>query len=33
MRIKEFDIIEIGVEEGVGLGSRITDFLLPNVGS
>jgi hypothetical protein len=31
MRIKEFDIVEIGVEEGVGRGSRITYILLPNV--
>jgi hypothetical protein len=28
---KEFEIIEIGVEEGVDLGSAITDSLLPNV--
>ena len=33
MRIvtKEFEIIEIGVEEGVDLGSKIKDSLLPNV--
>jgi hypothetical protein len=28
---KEFEIVEIEVEEGVYLGSRIKDSLLPNV--
>ena len=27
---EEFDIIKIGVEEGVDLGSKIKDSLLPN---
>ena len=31
MRTKEFEIIGIGVEEGVDLGSRIKESLLPNV--
>ena len=29
--IKEFEISEISVEEGVDLGSKIKDSLLPNV--
>ena len=28
---KEFEIIAMGVEEGVDLGSGIKDFLLPNL--
>ena len=28
---KEFEIVEIGVEEGVDLGFGIEDSLLPNV--
>ena len=28
---KKFEIVEIGVEEGVDLGSGIKDSLLPNV--
>ena len=28
---KEYEIVEIGVGEGVDLGSGIKDFLLPNV--
>ena len=31
IRTKEFEIIEIIVEEGVDLGSGIKDSLLPNV--
>jgi hypothetical protein len=29
--IKEYGIVEIGVKEGVDLGSQIKDFLLPNL--
>jgi hypothetical protein len=28
---KEFEIVEIGIEEGVDLGSKVKDSLLPNV--
>ena len=28
---KEFEIVEIGVEEGVDLGSEIKDSFLPNL--
>ena len=31
MRTKEFEVVEIGVEEGVDPGSRTIDFVLPNV--
>jgi len=31
MRFKEFEIVDIGVEEGVDLGFEIEDILLPNV--
>jgi hypothetical protein len=30
IKIKEFEIVEIGVEGGDDLGSGIKDFLLPN---
>ena len=30
-RVKEFEIVKIGVEEGVDLGFGIKDSLLPNV--
>ena len=30
-RTKEFESVEIGVEEGVDLGSRVKDSLLPNL--
>ena len=28
---KEFEIVRIGVEEGINLGSKIKDSLLPNL--
>ena len=31
MRTKELEIVEIGVEVGVGLGSVIKDYILRNV--
>jgi hypothetical protein len=31
MRTKGYEIVEIGVEEGLDLGSRINDCMLPNV--
>jgi hypothetical protein len=31
IKIKEFEIVEIGVEEGVDLGFEIKDSLLPNI--
>jgi hypothetical protein len=30
-RTKEFEIVEIGVKEGVDIGSGIKDFLISNV--
>ena len=31
MRSTQFEIVEIRVEEGVGLGYKIKDSLLPNI--
>jgi hypothetical protein len=31
IKTKEFEIVEIGVEEGVDLGFGVKDTLLPNV--